>query len=180
MVAYDLNRTARWTLYTAGVIYLILGALLASRPFFIDFSPAALIGVGMIIAGANSLVPHFSIGNNPLRPVWFLPIGVIDVIFGIVFISRIGLLFFSMTTIIGAWMILAALIRVHMARQLKGAGDAGWRYALASAAVITAVALLLFSNRGLAEFWELLLTGSSLVGVGCIMLIEGRMIYGKR
>jgi uncharacterized membrane protein HdeD (DUF308 family) len=180
MAAYDFKRTARWTLYTAGVIYLMLGALLASRPFFIDISPSVFMGTGMIIAGINYFVPYFSLKNNPMRPVWLMLFGVIDAIFGIIFISRIWLLLFSLTTIIGAWMILIALIRVYMARQIKGSGGFGWKHALAGVAVITLVGLLLLSNRGIAEFWGLLLTGASLIGVGCVTLMEGRVIYGER
>lgn len=177
MSDYDLNKTVRWTMYTAGVIFLFLGILSILHPFIILVSTAVFMGVGMILAGINNLVPYLTMRNNPLRPKWLLPLGIVDMAFGIVFLSHIGLAIFALTSIIGAWLLAAAATRFYIAYKLKTVGTVKWWATLATAALMVLLSLILLFVPELAELWTALLVGGSILAAGCLMIAEGRVIY---
>ncbi len=67
------NKTARWTCYTAGGIFILLGIFSILHPFWALASTAILMGTGFLLSGINNLVPYFSMKNGAERPKWLLP-----------------------------------------------------------------------------------------------------------
>jgi uncharacterized membrane protein HdeD (DUF308 family) len=177
MDAYNFNKTARWTFCTAGVVFVLLGILTLTRPLFVLSSVAVSMGVGFLFTGANSLVPYFSMRNNPLRPGWLLPLGVIDLIFGLLFLSRIGPAILAFTTLLGAWTLLAGFLRVWISLRVKSSGAKKWWVMLMSAFLMLALSAALLSFPRAEGVLLELLAGGSLIAVGVLMITEGRMIY---
>ncbi|MDR3255424.1 MAG: DUF308 domain-containing protein [Synergistaceae bacterium] len=176
-MAYNFNKTARWTFYTAGVIFVALGLLSAMRPVVALISTAISMGVGFILAGINNLVPYFTMRGNPLRPNWLLPLGLLDVLFGVFFLSHIGFAIFTITTLLGVWVLLSGCLRLYISIQIKAAGIAKWWLMLASAAVMLLLSAALLSHPQVEGIILALLTGLSLIGLGIMMIAEGRIIY---
>jgi uncharacterized membrane protein HdeD (DUF308 family) len=174
---YDFNKTARWTFYTAGVIFVLLGILLLIFPLFVIASTAVFMGVGFLLAGVNNLVPYYSMRKNPMRPKWFLLLGAVDLVFGLLFLSNIGLAIFAVTTLLGAWVMAVGCLRVYMSFQAKAYGARKWWVMLLSAAMMLLISAALLSNPLVGAVSIGLLTGLSFITVGVIIISEGRLIY---
>jgi uncharacterized membrane protein HdeD (DUF308 family) len=171
------NKTARWTCYTAGCIFILLGVLSVLHPFWAVASLAVLMGVGFLLSGVNSLVPHLSMKNAPERPKWLLPMAVVDIAFGLFFISHIGLAIFTLSTLVGVWAILGGLMRCYMAFHLRSSGVGRWWAPLISALLMIAVGALLFSNPFAAVIWISVMVGLTLTGAGMLSIAEGKILY---
>jgi uncharacterized membrane protein HdeD (DUF308 family) len=177
---YAFNKIARWTFYTAGAILAIIGILAILHPLIALVSMAVSMGVGFLFTGANYLVPYLSMKNNPLRPKWLLPLGVVDIAFGALFITNMGLALLAISTLLGAWMLLAGCLKLYVSVGLKAAGTPKWWMMTISAALMIALSFLLLSHPAVEGFFLAILTGVSLSVTGALIITEGRMIYPGR
>ena len=177
MTSSAYNKTARWTCYTAGCIFILLGFFSVLHPFWALASTAILMGIGFLLSGINNLVPYFSMKDIPERPKWLLPMAIIDIAFGLFFLSHIGLAIFTLSTLLGAWVILGGCVRAYTAFQLKSVGAERWWLMLVSAILMIAVGAVLLANPFAAAVWVAVLVGSTLVGAGLLSIAEGRTFY---
>lgn len=177
MNIHDFNRTARWTFYTTGVILILLGTAAFFNPMLSAVSMGFCMGIGFLIAGLNNLVPYFSMRGNPDRPNWLLPLGILDIALGVLFITRIGLAVFTLSTLLGIWALVVGGLRLWMSFQVKATGNKKWWLMAANGALMLLFALLLFSNPFAAVFAMTFLAGVVLVVSGCVIIAEGRLIY---
>lgn len=177
MDEHHFNKTARWTFYTTGGILIILGIILLLNPLFSAAALGICAGIGFLIAGLNNLVPYFSMRDNPLRAKWLLPLGVIDLVIGALFITRIGLAAFTISTLLALWIFSVGVIRLWMSFQIKAAGNGKWWMTMASGALLLLCALTLFSNPFAAAFAVTFVAGIVLIMVGCVVIAEGRLVY---
>ncbi|MDR1019744.1 MAG: DUF308 domain-containing protein [Synergistaceae bacterium] len=174
---YDFNKTARWTFYTAGAILVFVGMLSLLNPIVTLASIGVSIGLGLLLAGANYLVPYFSMRQNPLRPKWFLPLGVADLAFGVLFITHIALAVITLSTLLGAWMLLSGALKLYSSFLIRSAGVPKWWMMAASAVLMLILSFVLLSNPALEGLFLAVLTGVSLVSAGVLFIAEGRLIY---
>lgn len=171
------NKTARWTFYTTGTILILLGLVAFLNPMLSAVTLGACMGIGFLIAGLNNLVPYVSMRNDPFRPKWLLPLGILDIALGVLFLTRIGLAVFTLSTLLGVWVLLVGGMRLWMSFQLRAAGNEKWWLMAASGALLLLLALLLFANPFAAAFAVTFLAGVVLVAAGFVIIAEGRLIY---
>lgn len=171
------NRTTRWTCYTAGGIFILLGAFSILHPFWAFASTAVRMGVGFLLSGLNNLVPYASMKDVAERPKWLLPMAVIDITFGLLFLSHIGLAVFALSTLLGVWVILGGFVRGCTAVQLRAAGVRKWWVMLTSAALAGVAGAFLLSNPFTVPAWVDALVGATLIGAGLLSIMEGRTLY---
>lgn len=177
MDARNFNKTARWTFYTSGAILILLGLVAFLNPMLSAVTLGVCMGIGFLIAGFNNLVPYFSMRDNPLRPKWLLPLGILDIVLGALFLTRIGLAFFALSTLLGFWILLVGVMRLWMSFQVKAAGNEKWWLMTASGALLLLCALILLSNPFAAAFAVTFLVGFVLVMAGLVIIFEGKLIY---
>lgn len=177
MDEHHFNKTARWTFYTTGGILIILGILLLFNPLFSAAALGLCAGIGFLTAGLNNLVPYFSMKGNPLRPKWLLPLGVIDLVMGILFITRIGLAAFTVSTLLALWIFAVGVMRIWMSLQIRAAGNKKWWIPAGGGALFLLCALTLFSNPFAAVFAVTFVSGTALIAVGCVIIAEGKLVY---
>lgn len=177
MAGEGVTKTARWTFYTAGGLMIVMGAFSLLHPVMALVSTAVLLGIGFIVAGLNNLVPYFTIKDPAIRPRWLLPLGIVDIVFGLVFISHVGLAIFTVTALLGVWVAIVGFMRLYIAFQLKAGGISKWWIMLVSGVLMLIAAFLLLSHPVVAVIGVAMITGASLIGVGCLMIAEGRVIY---
>ena len=120
------KKTVRLTLFTDGAIIILIGVLGALNPILNSPSPTTAIGAGLLISGINYLVPYISLKKSKLRPRWFILIGVLNGVFGLLCLTRAGLLLFKLPVLIGVWMIFASCARTFMAFENRGLGVGKW------------------------------------------------------
>ncbi|MDR1516124.1 MAG: DUF308 domain-containing protein [Synergistaceae bacterium] len=174
---YSFNKTARWTFYTAGAILVFIGTLSILNPLITLISTAVSMGVGFLLAGANYLVPYFSMKKHPQRPKWFLLLGVADMLFGVLFITKIGLAILALSTLLGAWMLLTGALRLYASLLIRSTGAPKWWIMTVSAVLTLILSFLLLSNPTVEGLFLSTLVGVSLVAAGALFIAEGRMIY---
>lgn|GEM_PF-1795264 len=171
------NKTARWTFYTSGVILIILGLLLLFNPMFSAVVLGVCVGIGFLIAGLNNLIPYFSMRGNPLRPRWLLPLGVLDVAVGFLFLTRIGLALFTVSVLLALWLLPVGLLRLWMAMEVRAAGNSHWWVTAASGVLLLLCAFVLFTNPFAAAFAVSFVAGVTLAVAGCVIIAEGKLVY---
>jgi uncharacterized membrane protein HdeD (DUF308 family) len=174
MLDPGLRKTLRWTLYTDGVIIIILGALGALARMFPAISLPTVMGIGLLIAGLNYFVPYLALKNSKFRPIWLAVIGVIDAVFAALFLLRIGLLLFSFPVLTGLWMIFAACGRAYTAYSNRRAGIAKWWITVASCAYMAFASAAMMA--GAAQQMSLL-SWNALIITGVFIVNEGRKLF---
>ncbi|GHV28095.1 hypothetical protein FACS1894167_04270 [Synergistales bacterium] len=175
---YDLDKTVRWTLCTSGAIFGLMGVLELLRPIVVIVSVPALMGVGLLLSGANYMVPYISMKNNRLRPKWLLPAGAVDIAFGLIYISRIGLWIFSVPALLGMWLLAAGCVHGYKAVIMMTVSRN--RYAApAAAALILIAALASLSSGARSAAAVALVSGLSLLCAGAAFIAEGKFAHGK-
>lgn len=170
---HELNKTARWTFYTAAVIFAILGVLSTLHPYWLVVSAPVFLGIGFLISGINCLVPYFSMKEHPERLNWLLPFGIVDITFGLFFISRIALSIFRPSTLVVAWILLQGLVRIYSLWRLKAAGLEKWWVMLVTSVSMIAASLLLFFKPADFGLW----VGMPMLAVAGAVYAEGRIMY---
>ncbi|MDR1472744.1 MAG: DUF308 domain-containing protein [Synergistaceae bacterium] len=171
MSAKDSDRIARWTLYTSGAILTLAGVLMIADSIFGFVSEMVLLGISLLLSGANNLVPHFSMKDNPLRPAWLLPAGAADALFGVLSLSHL----FDPPAILAVWALIAGCVRLYMFCAVGRSGVAKRWAALGSAALMIAISALLLSRLPIAGVFS----GVFLAAIGAAVANEGRMLYGR-
>lgn len=176
----DYLKTIRWTLYTTGGILILLGILSFFFPEASLMTLAVCVGVGFILAGINNLVPYFSLRGSPFRPAWLLPQGILDILLGVLMLTRIGLTSFMIPVLLGFWMIFTSVLRLSFCLQLRRAGLRKWWLMPVSAIAMLFCSLVMISSPVagvLVVSWSI---GTALVCAGLVMLAEARLIYKGR
>jgi uncharacterized membrane protein HdeD (DUF308 family) len=174
MLDPGLRKTFRWTLFTDGVIIIVLGVLGALGRMFPAISPSMVMGAGLLIDGLNYFVPYAALKNSKFRPIWLVAFGVVDVVFAAMFLFRVGLLLFSFPVLTGLWMIFAACLRAYMAYVNHRAGIAKWWITAVSCVYMVFASAAMMT--GAAQPMPLL-SWNALIMTGVFIINEGRKLF---
>jgi uncharacterized membrane protein HdeD (DUF308 family) len=141
---------------------------------FSAISLPTVMGVGLLTAGFNYLVPYLALRNSEFRPLWLTVLGAVDVAFAALFLSRVGLLPFSFPDLTGIWMIFAACSRAYMAYSNCRAGIAKWWMT-----AVTCVYMAFASAAMMAGASQTmsLLSWNALIMTGVFIINEGRKLF---
>jgi len=169
-------KTVRWTLFTDGVIIILIGALGALNPILKSPSPPTAVGVGLFVSGLNYLVPYISLKNSPIRPKWFILIGVLNAVFGVLFLTRAGLILFRLPVLAGIWMIFAACARAFMAFENYRSGVGKWWITVTVGAYMLFAAAAMMTNTADTASIP---SWSAMVVSGMFIVNEGRKLFGE-
>ena len=167
------KKTVRWTLFTDGAIIILIGALGVLNPILNSPSPPTAIGLGLLVSGLNYLVPYISLKNSPIRPRWFILIGVLNAVFGVLFLARLGLILFRLPVLAGIWMIFAACARAFMAFENYRSGIKKWWMTLTVGAYFLFAAAAMMTNT--ADIVSIP-SWSAMIVLGLFIINEGRKL----
>ena len=172
------RKTVRWTLFTDGVIIIvigILGALLGAlnQVLYLAYFPS-VIGGGLLVSGLNYLVPYAALKKSTIRPRWFLFIGILNSIFGVLFLTRIVLLLFKPSILTGIWMIFAACARACMAFENFRAGVGKWWITLTVGGYMLFAAAVMMTNTSETVSIQ---SWISMMVSGMFIINEGRKLF---
>jgi uncharacterized membrane protein HdeD (DUF308 family) len=170
------KKTVRWTLFTAGAIIVLMGVLGVLSPALPSISPSFVMGLGLIVSVANYFVPYIALRAAPLRPRWFFVLAAVDSVFGVLFLTRLGLLLFKFPTLLGIWMVFLGCARLYMTYLNYKAKIPCWWITLTVCgyAAVAAAAVMANSSDTLP-----LLSWNALVMTGFFIVNEGRKLFGK-
>ena len=171
------RKTVKLTLFTDGVIIVLLGVLGALNMVFELAPPDALIGLGLLASGLNYLVPYITLRKSPIRPRWLVVIGITNAGFGVLFITRILPILFRPPILFGVWMIFAACGRGLASFENFKAGVSKWWISLATGGYMLFAAAVVMNNIIAREI--LIPSWISVIVTGMIIFNEGRKLFAE-
>ncbi len=164
---------------TAGIWHLIAGILMALLGVFIWLNPAATllalalyIGIVFIVVGAGYFAASFS-----FRSGWYLLVGILDILVGIVFVSNLGVSAASLPIIFAIWCLAVGAIQVASAFQLRSEGFPwGWSLSVGLLGIVFGFLILAYPALGALTITALM--GAYVMLYGLVEVAE--YFYTKR
>ena len=182
----DTMKSLRWTLYFTGGVLIVLGLWSLAYPAEALLSLAFALGLGFCLSGLNHLVPCFSLRGDPLYPRWCLVLGMLDLIVGVVMLTRLGLTAFMIPIVASVWMGLNGVVRVGTSLRLRGIRVGGarlfprWWLMLLSGLALALCACALFASPVLAGLYVVFVLAGGLLFSGLLILMEARLIFSSK
>lgn len=164
---------------TAGIWHLIAGILMALLGVFIWLNPAATllalalyIGIVFIVVGAGYFAASFS-----FRSGWYLLVGILDILVGIVFVGNLGVSAASLPIIFAIWCLAVGAIQVASAFQLRSEGFPwGWSLSVGLLGIVFGFLILAYPALGALTITALM--GAYVMLYGLVEVAE--YFYTKR
>ena len=170
-------KTLRWTLYLTGGILILLGLWSLFYPLEALLSLAIYLGIGLCLSGVNHLLPCFSLRGEALYPRWFLFLGIMDLIVGVLMLTRIGLTAFMIPMVVAAWLCWIGLVRLVTCIRLRSLHLRGWWIMLLSSLALIACSCAMFLSPLVGWLSVVAILSSTLIAAGALNILEGRMIF---
>lgn len=170
-------KTMRWTLYFTGALMIVLGFWAMTYPVGALMSLAFFLGIAFVVSGINHLVPCFSLRGDPMYPRWMLFQGLLDLLIGVVMLTRIGLTAFMIPMVVACWFCFTGIVRVVTSFRLKAAGLRGWWRMLLNGLLLVLCACLMAVSPFVAGLSVAFMMGGALVVSGIMTIVEGRGIF---
>lgn len=177
MDSKDSKKTLRWTLYFTGGILVVLGLWAMTYPIEALMSLALYLGIGFILAGLNHLVPCFSLRGDSLYPRWLFVLGVLDILIGVVMLTRLGLTAFMIPLMVAFWLFLTGLVRAVTAFRLRALGFRRWWRMLLNGLILAVCASLMAASPFVGGLSVAFMLGGTLVVSGVLILVEARGVF---
>lgn len=157
----------------AGVGFLIIGILMICLGIYMWFHPVATLialalylGVVFVVVGVGYLTLAFHIDSG-----WYLALGLLDILVGVLFISNLGVTAESLPIIFAIWTLFVGVLQVSEAFFRKRT-DYPWEWELISGLVGILFAILIMVNPMIGAFAITILMGSYIVLYGVLGIIE--------
>lgn len=173
----DSMKTMRWTLYFSGVLLIVLGIWAMTYPVGALMSLALFLGIAFVVSGINHLVPCFSLRGDPMCPRWMMVQGLLDLLLGIVMLTRVGMTAFMIPIAVACWFCFTGLVRIVTSFRLKALGFRGWWRMLLNGLLLAVCAGLMVVSPFVAGLSIAVTMGSALILSGFLMIVEGRGIF---
>ncbi len=168
--------SSKLSMYVSGAILIILGALSLRYPLtmlqLLDATLVTILGIGLCVSGVNYLS-----GFCFFRRGVFAFLGVIDLVMGILLLTRPGINAFFIPFVIATWILLTGLSRIGTSLWLGGAGVRGWWLMLLSGVALVIFAGLMCASPLVSALSIMTVLAFGLIISGVFAIIEGVIIF---
>lgn len=156
---------AKWNL-VAGIVMLILGAIIWFNPFGTLLALAFYIGIGFVLAGGFYIMSSIDIKSG-----WYLLVGVLDLVVGLILMANLGVTAASLPIILALWCLTVGVIQIIGAFEIKRYGRPwGWSMMMGAAGIIFGLIILAYPLVGAITISTV--TGLYAVMFGLLQLAE--------
>lgn len=161
----ELKKQKLWHIALASAIMLI-GVFLILRPETSAELICLLIGAVLCVIGVVRIVCYFCRGLSVLWHRYELPLGMLDTMLGIYFLSRPQSIITIMPVAIGIAMIVDSVFKLEASLELRASGARGYMPSLLLALIsmLAAIFLILHPFEG---------TSALMIYLGILLLIDG-------
>ena len=136
----------------AGILMIILGIYVWLNPLVSLLALSLYIGAALIIIGAGYVASSLSVESG-----WFMFVGLIDIIIGIILVSNIGITASTLPVIFGLWCLVVGAVQLVSAYHLwRRRQTWGWSLALGILGVMFGFLVLYFPAIGVVTISSLL------------------------
>lgn len=157
----------------AGIGFLVIGILMIALGIYTWFHPVATLialalylGVVFIVVGLGYLILAFHIDSG-----WYLALGLLDVLVGILFVSNLGVTAESLPIIFALWTLFVGVLQVSEAFYRKRI-DYPWGLELISGFIGILFSMLIMTNPMIGAITITILMGSYIILYGILGLLE--------
>lgn len=142
----------------AGILMVILGVYVWLNPIVSLVALSLYIGAALIVIGAGYVGSSLTVESG-----WFMFVGVIDIIIGIILVANIGVTAVTLPVIFAIWCIAVGVAQLVSSYRLGRADMAwGWSFVLGALGIIFGFLILQYPALGV-------ITISTLMGVYIIL-----------
>ncbi len=110
------EKAGKWHLFT-GILMVLLGIFMCFNPVETLIAVALYLGIIFVVIGAAYFMASFSVKSG-----WYLAIGLLDIIVGVIMISNLGLSVATLPMIFALWCLAAGAVQMMVAYQYRKAG----------------------------------------------------------
>lgn len=166
--------------HNASLWHLLAGVIMAVFGIFVWFNPVATLmalalylGIVFLVVGAGYFMASFS-----YRSGWYLLVGLLDMLVGVVFVSNLGVSAATLPVIFALWSITVGVVQIVGALNLrKYALPWGWSLTVGLLGVLFGFWILAYPLVGTITLTVLM--GSYIFLYGIIEIVEFFMVYRK-
>ena len=156
----------------AGVIMVLLGVYMWFNPQITLMALALYLGIVFIIVGAGYFMASFSNDSG-----WYMLVGVLDVLVGVVFVANVGVTSISLPIIFALWCMAVGAIQLVTTYQFFKAGISwGWTLCFAVLGILFGFLILAYPFIGTLTIVALMGTYMMLFGI----LVIAEYVYSRR
>ena len=143
-----MDRLKKWKwAYTALTLAVMaLGLCLILRPGISAEILCCIFGGGLLLVGCVRIVSYFQRGISALWHRYEFPLGLLDALLGIYFLSRPGNVLLLLPVIVGIAIVVDSVFKLQTALELRQMGVTRWVSMLVLAIVSILFAILLLRN----------------------------------
>jgi len=150
----------------AGILMVVLGTYVWFNPFISLMALSLYIGIALIVIGAGYIGSSMSLESG-----WFMFVGLIDIIVGIILVSNLGVSAATLPIIFALWSVSVGAVQLVSSYHLsKNNLPWGWSLSLGLLGIIFGFLILQYPNLGAVTISTLL--GLYIVLYGILEIIE--------
>lgn len=150
----------------AGLIMVALGVYIWFNPAVTLVALALYLGVVFIIVGAGYISFSFSYKSG-----WYLLVGIIDILVGVIFVANLGLTAASMPIIFALWCLAVGIIQIYAGLTLKKL-ELPWIWSISAGALGILFGVLILAYPALGTFTLTALMGAYILLYGMVEVAE--------
>lgn len=150
----------------AGIVMTVLGIYVWFNPMVSLVALALYLGIVFIVVGAGYLTISFSYSSG-----WYMLVGAIDLLVGIVFVTNLGVTAESLPIIFALWCMAVGVIQLVASYQLYR-DNQDWLWAMIAGALGIVFGFLILSYPVLGAITLTALMGAYIVLYGIVEIIE--------
>lgn len=162
-----------------GIWHLIAGIVIALLGVYIWFNPAATLlglalylGIIFIVVGAGYFMMSFS-----NRSGWYLTVGILDMLVGIIFVGNLGLTAATLPIILALWFLAIGVMQIVASFSMKNEG-LSWGWSLIAGILGVLFAFLILAYPAIGTITITALIGAYFFMYGVIEI--GEYVSNKR
>ncbi len=156
-------RKWKWCYIVLTIAVMALGICLIVWPDISAEALCSVCGIALLIVGAARIICYFQRGISVLWHRYELPMGLIDVLLGIYFLSRPANVMLILPVIVGVVIIIDSVFKLQTSLELRQAGARRWGITLIFAVLSIFMAVFLIRNPFEGTMTLMVYLGISLV-----------------
>jgi len=165
-----LKKASGWFL-AIGIVFILLGIVAIVEPGVAGLAVTFLVGWLLIIGGVAHVIGSFS-GGGGGRVIWQLILGILYFVGGIYFVTHPLLGLGTLTLVLAAIILTAAVLEFVTYFRTRNDGRSGWM--LANAAITLLLGGLIWFHWPSSSVWAI----GTLVGINLLMTGVSRLMLG--
>lgn len=142
-----------WSLLVSGVLVALLGVVCFVWPGITLETIALVVGIGFLLGGIGSIVDFAYSGAFRVFTGWLLASGIVEVLLGVVFISRPLMSAYLISWFVAIAIVAAGALQLFFAFRMYRQGGKLWLVEVATGILTVVLGILVIANPATLAYW---------------------------